>query len=89
MRAVVQRVSKARVLVAGEVTGKIGHGILLLLGVAKDDTESDADYLLNKVLHLRIFEDEKGRMNRSLIDTGGGLLAVSRSKFSCSKVSFA
>ncbi len=78
MRAVVQRVSKARVLVAGEVTGKIGHGILLLLGVAKDDTESDADYLLNKVLHLRIFEDEKGRMNRSLIDTGGGLLVVSQ-----------
>ena len=78
MRAVVQRVSKASVSVDGESVGSIESGILLLLGVGVDDTEQDADYLVNKVLNLRIFEDEAGRMNRSLVETGGGLLVVSQ-----------
>ena len=78
MRAVVQRVSKANVTVDGVSVGSIGHGILLLLGVGVDDTEDDADYLVNKVLNLRIFEDDAGRMNRSLVDSEGGLLVVSQ-----------
>lgn len=78
MRGVVQRVSKARVLVDGEVTGQIKDGLLLFLGVAVDDSDKDADYLLNKVLNLRVFEDSEGRMNLSLLETNGGLLAVSQ-----------
>lgn len=78
MRAVVQRVSRASVSVEGEVVGSIGHGILLLLGVAETDSESDAIYLLEKIVNLRIFEDESGRMDRSLLDAGGGLLVVSQ-----------
>ncbi len=78
MRAVVQRVSRASVTVDGESVGSIGHGILLLLGVGADDDKQDADYLVNKVLNLRIFEDDEGRMNRSLLDSGGGLLVVSQ-----------
>ncbi len=78
MRAVVQRVSSARVLVDGEIVGQIERGILLLLGVGKNDTETDADYLVNKVLNLRIFEDDNEKMNCSLLDIGGGLLVVSQ-----------
>lgn len=78
MRGLIQRVSEARVLVAGEVAGGIDAGILLLLGVHKGDTEAQALKLLEKVLAYRIFADDSGRMNRSLSDTGGGLLVVSQ-----------
>jgi D-aminoacyl-tRNA deacylase len=78
MRAVVQRVKRAKVTVDGEITGEIGNGMLVLLGVAERDTERDADYLVDKILNLRIFEDEMGKMNRSLIETGGELLVVSQ-----------
>jgi D-aminoacyl-tRNA deacylase len=78
MRAVVQRVSRASVSVDGEVTGSIGVGILLLLGVSAKDSEADALYLVDKVLNLRIFDDEDGKMNLSLLDTGAGLLVVSQ-----------
>jgi D-aminoacyl-tRNA deacylase len=78
MRAVVQRVSRASVKVNGETTGKIGHGLLVLLGVAQDDAASDADYLASKIAGLRIFEDEEGKMNRSVVDAGGAVLAVSQ-----------
>ena len=78
MRAVVQRVSEASVEVEGKEVGRIGHGILVLLGVGHDDEPKDADYLAEKVVHLRIFADEQGKMNRSLLDVGGGLLAVSQ-----------
>lgn len=78
MRAVVQRVSRARVSVGDEVTGEIGPGILLLLGVSNKDAEADASYLLDKTLNLRVFDDADGRMNLSLLDTGGGLLVVSQ-----------
>ncbi len=78
MRAVVQRVSEANVEVEGKEVGRIGHGILVLLGVGHDDEPRDADYLAEKVVHLRIFADEQGKMNRSLLEVGGGLLAVSQ-----------
>jgi len=78
MRAVVQRVSRAKVTVDGEVTGEIGCGILLLLGVAEDDTDEDLRYTLEKTVNLRIFEDDAGRMNRSLLDVAGDLLVVSQ-----------
>jgi len=78
MRAVIQRVSRAEVRVGDEVTGKIDHGILLLLGVSSDDTERDAEYLLEKTVNLRIFEDRDGKMNLSLLETGGELLVVSQ-----------
>ncbi|MBK9153003.1 MAG: D-tyrosyl-tRNA(Tyr) deacylase [Chloracidobacterium sp.] len=78
MRAVVQRVSRASVSVDGEVVGSIGPGILLLLGVAGSDSGSDANYILEKVINLRIFEDDTGRMDRSLLESGGGLLVVSQ-----------
>ena len=78
MRAVVQRVSRAKVTVDGEVTGEIGTGLLLLLGVADWDAEADADYVLEKILNLRIFEDDNGKMNLSLLDVNGGLLVVSQ-----------
>lgn len=78
MRAVVQRVSRARVTVAGEITGDIAHGLLVLLGVAHEDAESDADYLADKVAGLRIFEDDAGKMNLSVNDVGGSVLAVSQ-----------
>ena len=78
MRAVVQRVTEARVEVAGEVVGKIGAGLLVLLGVARDDTASDADYLTEKIINLRIFDDDDGKMNRSLLDIGGEMLVVSQ-----------
>ena len=78
MRAVVQRVSRAKVTVDGEVTGEIRQGLLVLLGVAGRDTESDAEYLVDKILNLRIFEDADGKMNLSLLDIEGALLVVSQ-----------
>ena len=78
MRAVVQRVSSARVTVAGEITGEIGGGLLILLGVAQGDTEADGEWLAQKIAALRIFEDDAGKMNRSLVDTAGGALVVSQ-----------
>ncbi|HET9530625.1 MAG TPA: D-aminoacyl-tRNA deacylase [Blastocatellia bacterium] len=78
MRAVIQRVSHASVEVEGEITGEIEEGLLVLLGVARDDTEAEADYLAEKITNLRIFNDEQGKMNRSLLDTGGAMLVVSQ-----------
>ncbi len=78
MRAVIQRVSRASVTVDGEITGLIGDGILLLLGVSAKDTEKDAEYLVDKVVNLRIFDDKEGKMNLSLLDANGGLLVVSQ-----------
>jgi D-tyrosyl-tRNA(Tyr) deacylase len=78
MRAVVQRVSRAQVMVNGEITGQIGLGLLVLLGVGRDDTEADATYLAEKIAGLRVFEDDHGKMNRSVQDAGGSVLAVSQ-----------
>ena len=78
MRAVVQRVSEAAVTVGGQRVSAIGPGLLVLLGVGKEDAEADADYLADKVVHLRIFEDEAGHMNRSVLDTKGAVLVVSQ-----------
>jgi len=78
MRAVVQRVSRASVKVDGQIVGQIDVGLLVLLGVGQDDAESDADYLVDKITGLRIFEDADGKMNRSVIDEGGAMLAVSQ-----------
>jgi D-tyrosyl-tRNA(Tyr) deacylase len=78
MRAVVQRVSRAKATVAGEITGHIGHGLLVLLGVGHEDTEAGADYLADKIVGLRIFEDDAGKMNRSVAEVGGAVLAVSQ-----------
>jgi len=78
MRAVVQRVSRAKVTVAGEITGDIGQGLLVLLGVGRADTEAGADYLADKIVGLRIFEDDAGKMNRSVAEVGGAVLAVSQ-----------
>ena len=78
MRAVVQRVSRAKVTVSGEVTGEIGKGLLILLGVGSEDVEADAAYLVDKIVNLRIFDDASGKMNRSLIDIRGELLVVSQ-----------
>jgi D-tyrosyl-tRNA(Tyr) deacylase len=78
MRAVVQRVSRAQVSVGREVVGQIGEGLVVLLGVGKTDTRDDADYLGTKILGLRIFEDENGKMNLSLTEKRGAILAVSQ-----------
>jgi len=78
MRAVVQRVSRAKVTVNSEITGQIVRGLLVLLGVGQTDTEADADYLAEKIAGLRIFEDEAGRMNLSVADVHGAVLAVSQ-----------
>ena len=78
MRAVLQRVTRACVRVSGETVGEIGPGLVVLLGVARDDTEADALYLCEKILNLRVFEDAEGRMNLSLAESGGALLAVSQ-----------
>jgi len=83
MRAVVQRVSRAKVTVAYRtnndwISGEIGLGLLVLLGVAHEDTQADASYLAAKIAGLRIFEDEDGKMNRSVLDVGGSVLAVSQ-----------
>lgn len=78
MRAVIQRVTRARVTVDSEIVGEIGNGLVVLLGVAHDDTKQDADYLAPKIVSLRIFDDAEGKMNLPLKDTGGGLLVVSQ-----------
>lgn len=78
MRAVVQRVGRAKVTVNGEVTGEIGRGLLVLLGVGLGDTRAAADYLAEKTIGLRIFEDSGGKMNLSVVDVGGAVLAVSQ-----------
>ena len=78
MKAVIQRVSRASVSVDNQVIGEIDQGLAILLGVAQGDTEQDLDRLLAKIVKLRIFEDENGRMNRSVQDVGGGLLVVSQ-----------
>ena len=78
MRCVVQRVSSASVAVHGQVVGKIEKGLMVLIGVTQADTEKDLQYILDKVPNLRIFEDEQGKMNLSLQDVGGALLAVSQ-----------
>jgi D-tyrosyl-tRNA(Tyr) deacylase len=78
MRAVVQRVTRGSVTIAGEVVGEIGNGLVVLLGVARDDARSDADYLAEKIAALRIFDDDAGKMNLSVRDTGGGVLIVSQ-----------
>lgn len=78
MRAVIQRVSSARVTVDNKVTGEIGRGLLVLLGVAQADTDADALWLAEKIAALRIFEDDAGKMNRSVVDVAGGILGVSQ-----------
>lgn len=78
MKAVIQRVTQGSVTVDNCVTGAIDHGLLVLLGVAQGDEPEDADYLCQKILNLRIFEDDQGKMNRSLLDTGGDMLVVSQ-----------
>lgn len=78
MRALLQRVTQASVVVEGSVVGEIGAGLLILLGVAKPDNAADAGFLVDKIVNLRIFPDTGGKMNRSLLDTGGSLLVVSQ-----------
>lgn len=78
MRAVVQRVVRARVEVAGREVGAIGPGLAILLGVARDDSEKDAEYLADRCVKMRIFADDAGKMNRSALETGGDFLAISQ-----------
>ena len=78
MRAIVQRVSRCRVTVDGNIVGEIGAGMLVLLGVSKTDSEAAADYLVEKIIGLRIFEDAEGKMNLSVQDSGGAVLVVSQ-----------
>jgi D-tyrosyl-tRNA(Tyr) deacylase len=78
MRAVVQRVSRAKVTVNGWSAGEIGMGLLVLLGVGQEDSESDVNYMAEKIAGLRVFEDADGKMNRSVLDVGGSVLAVSQ-----------
>jgi len=78
MRAVVQRVKRSSVTIDGRVVSEIGPGLLVLLGVHTNDTEAEATWLVNKIIGLRIFGDDEGKMNRSLTDIGGGLLVVSQ-----------
>lgn len=78
MRVVIQRVSRAQVRVEGKTVGEIGPGLLVFLGIGQDDQKSYADAFLEKILNLRIFEDEEGKMNRSLIDLGAALMVVSQ-----------
>jgi D-tyrosyl-tRNA(Tyr) deacylase len=78
MRAVIQRVSAARVVIEGRIHSSIGPGILVLLGVEKEDTDEDARALARRIVELRIFEDDAGKMNRSIAETGGQVLAVSQ-----------
>jgi len=77
MRAVIQRVTQAKVEVEGTTIGRIGSGLLVYLGVGQDDTEGDAQFMSDKLVNLRIFADEAGKMNRSVIDIGGGILLIS------------
>jgi|SRR5215472_10428236 len=78
MRAVIQRVTRAKVSVDGAITGEIERGLLVLLGIGKEDSEADADYLADKVAGLRVFEDGEGKMNRSVGEAGGAVLVVSQ-----------
>ena len=78
MRAVIQRVSRAKVTVTDEITGEIGIGLLVLLGVGQQDTGASADYLAEKIIGLRIFEDDGGKMNRSVVEIAGAVLVVSQ-----------
>lgn len=78
MRAVVQRVTRAKVTVEGPTIGEVQQGLVVLLGVARDDSETDAEYLAAKIPALRIFDDEQGKMNLSLKDVGGGMLVISQ-----------
>lgn len=78
MRAVVQRVSQAKVVVEGHATGEISHGLTVLLGIHREDTAQDLEWMVEKIIQLRIFEDQAGLMNRSLIDVGGQLLVISQ-----------
>jgi D-aminoacyl-tRNA deacylase len=78
MRAVIQRVIEAKVEVEGKIIGHVGNGLLVYLGVGKEDTETDAQFMAEKLANLRIFSDEAGKMNRSVIDIGGGVLLVSQ-----------
>ncbi len=78
MRAVVQRVTRARVTVEGNVTGEIGKGLVVLLGITRDDLPADAAYLAEKLVALRIFDDDQGKMNLSVKDVGGGILVISQ-----------
>ena len=78
MRAVVQRVTRASVVVDGETVGEIGRGLVVLLGIAKDDDASDLTYIADKIAHLRIFPDDDGHMNRSVLDVGASALVVSQ-----------
>src|SRR5678815_4484645 len=78
MRAVIQRVTRARVTIEGEIAGEIEHGLVVLLGIARDDTKDDADYLVPKTIALRILDDAEGRRNVSVKDIDGGLLIVSQ-----------
>jgi len=78
MKAVIQRVKESSVRAENQIIGQIGFGLLVLLGVAQGDSPSDADYLVNKIANLRIFEDKNGKMNRSLLETGGDMMVVSQ-----------
>jgi D-tyrosyl-tRNA(Tyr) deacylase len=78
MRAVVQRVTRAKVTVENETIGEINQGLVIFVGVARDDSETDAEYLAAKIVSLRIFDDEAGKMNRSVKDVDGGLLVISQ-----------
>lgn len=78
MRSVVQRTKLSRVIVNGQETGKISKGLMVLLGIKKGDTEEDARYMMDKIINLRIFEDQEGKMNRSLLDVQGEILLVSQ-----------
>ena len=78
MRAVLQRVSQAKVSVAGQVIAEIGQGFVILLGIAPEDSEDEARYLVEKIIHLRVFEDEQGKLNRSLLEVTGQIILVSQ-----------
>lgn len=78
MRVVLQRSKAASVVVAGETVGKIDSGFVLLVGITHGDTKEDAEYLAEKIVHLRVFEDEEGKMNHSLLDVGGSILSISQ-----------
>jgi D-tyrosyl-tRNA(Tyr) deacylase len=86
MRVLVQRSLSSKVEVNGKVTGKIEKGLVLLVGFSKEDTEKEIDYLVEKVVHLRIFDDEEGKMNLSILDTKGSILSVSQfTLYACCK----